>query len=73
MFIFGEKKMNNKFYSLIALIFVMHISAGHHEGGHMHGNSEAWEIETYTSSAPDFIGDFATVISASGKGFKRGH
>ena len=28
------------------------------------GNSVDWEIEAYTTSAPDFIGNFATVISA---------
>ena len=64
--------MNKKIYSLFALIFIVNISAGHHEGGHMHGNSEEWEIETYTSSAPDFIGDFATVISASGQVLSEG-
>ena len=30
------------------------------------GNSSDWEIEAYTTSAPDFIGNFATVVVASG-------
>ena len=38
----------------------------------MHGNSAEWEIETYTSSAPDFIGDYATVVSASGDVLREG-
>jgi hypothetical protein len=64
--------MNIKLHSLIALFLVANISAGHHEGGKMHGNSAEWEIETYTSSAPDFIGDFATVVSASGDVLREG-
>ena len=36
------------------------------------GNSIDWEIEAYTTSAPDFIGNFATVISASGEVLKEG-
>ena len=36
------------------------------------GNSIGWEIEAYTTSAPDFIGNFATVISASGEVLREG-
>ena len=36
------------------------------------GNSIDWEIEAYTTSAPDFIGNFATVISASGEVLREG-
>ena len=36
------------------------------------GNSVDWEIEAYTTSAPDFIGNFATVISASGEVLREG-
>ena len=36
------------------------------------GNSVDWEIEAYTTSAPDFIGKFATVISASGEVLREG-
>ena len=36
------------------------------------GNSIDWEIEAYTTTAPDFIGNFATVISASGEVFREG-
>ena len=43
-----------------------------HGGGHMKGNSTDWEIETYTTAAPDFIGDFATVVSASGEVLREG-
>jgi hypothetical protein len=64
--------MNTKFISLIAIIFTVSLSAGHHKDGHMHGNSAEWEIKTYTSAAPNFIGDFATVVSASGKILREG-
>ena len=36
------------------------------------GNSIDWEIEAYTTSAPNFIGNFATVISASGEVLREG-
>lgn len=38
----------------------------------LQGNSIDWEIEAYTTSAPDFIGNFATVISASGEVLREG-
>jgi len=64
--------MNSKLLGFIAFLFVINITAGHHEDVKMHGNSAEWEIETYTSSAPDFIGDFATVVSASGDILREG-
>ena len=64
--------MNTKFSIFLTFIFAVSLSAGHHEHGHSHGNSTQWEIETYTSAAPDFIGDFATVVSASGKVLREG-
>ena len=52
--------MNNLFKSLIVFVFTTNIMGMHaHGGGHMKGNSADWEIETYTTAAPDFIGDFA--------------
>ena len=42
-----------------------------HDGHHMHGNSDAWQIKAYTSAAPAFIGDHATVISADGRVLSR--
>ena len=36
------------------------------------GNSAEWEIKAYTSAAPAFIGDYATVISASGETLREG-
>jgi len=56
---------------IIFSIFVMtafNLDAGHHEGG----NTKDWEIKAYTSAAPAFIGDYATVISASGKVLREG-
>ena len=56
--------MNNLFKSLVIFVFTTNIMGMHaHGGGHMKGNSTDWEIETYTTAAPDFIGDFATVVS----------
>ena len=42
------------------------------EANNSEGNSVEWEIKTYTSAAPDFIGDFATVVGASGEILREG-
>ena len=52
----------------IFLVTAFNIDAGHHESG----NSKDWEINAYTSAAPAFIGDYATVIGASGKELREG-
>ena len=59
--------MNKIIYSFL-LFTAISISAGHHEAG----NSKDWEIKAYTSAAPAFIGDYATVIGASGKVIRKG-
>ncbi|NCX34289.1 MAG: hypothetical protein EBX23_02795 [Proteobacteria bacterium] len=65
--------MNNKIIATIFLFTSVGIFAGHHGDGHKSmGNSEEWEIETYTSAAPDFIGNFATVVGASGEVIREG-
>lgn len=42
------------------------------EANNSEGNSVEWEIKTYTSAAPNFIGDFATVVGASGEILREG-
>ena len=64
--------MIKKLNILLTILLSVTLSAGHHEKGDMHGNSVQWEIDTYTSSAPDFIGDFATVVGASGEVLREG-
>ena len=61
--------MKNKLLGVLFLFTSISLTAGDH-GSHSHGgmgNSEDWEIKAYTSAAPAFIGDHATVIGASGK------
>ena len=51
------------------------LNAMHHEMGehnHSMGNTTEWEINAYTSAAPAFIGDYATVIGASGEVLREG-
>lgn len=50
------------------LLTAINITAGHHESG----NSKEWQIKAFTSAAPAFIGDHATVIGASGKVIRKG-
>ena len=35
-------------------------------------NSAEWQIETYSSAAPSYIGDFATVIGGNGEILREG-
>ena len=44
--------------------------AGHHEKADH--NSAAWQIKAYSSAAPDFLGDFATVIGSDGSVLRQG-
>ena len=57
-----------KFTLMIFILAAFSLSAGHHEGG----NTKDWEIKTYSSAAPAFIGDHATIIGASGKVLREG-
>ena len=63
--------MNVKINSLFALIFIISATVSAHDN-HSHGNSDEWQIKAYTSAAPAFIGDHATVISAAGKVLREG-
>jgi len=66
--------MKNKLLGVLFLFTSISLTAGDH-GSHSHGgmgNSEGWEIKAYTSAAPAFIGDHATVIGASGKVLREG-
>ncbi len=50
--------MKFKFVSLLAFMFVMNVSAGHHEHGDHHakdGKSKEWLIKTLSTAAPSFI------------------
>ena len=48
-------------------------AAGHHEEGEKSDhNSAAWQIKAYSSAAPDFLGDFATIIGSDGSVLREG-
>ena len=65
--------MNNKIIATLFLFSTVGVIAGHHGDCHKGmGNSEEWEIVNFTSAAPDFIGNFATVVSASGEVIREG-
>jgi hypothetical protein len=63
-------------FTVLTMLTVVSISAAHHEmghGDHEHiGNSKEWQIEAYSSAAPAFIGNSATIIGASGKVLRKG-
>ena len=47
--------------------------ADHHEEGDLTDhNSAAWQIKAYSSAAPDFLGDFATIIGSDGSVIREG-
>ena len=61
---------------LIAICFGIYGSvalAGHHEVGEQKDHTSAdWQIEAYSTAAPDFIGKFATVIGSDGSVLRQG-
>ena len=54
------------------LTFSMVFIAFSLSAGYEKGNSKAWEIKAYSSAAPAYIGDNATIIGASGKVLRKG-
>lgn len=48
------------------------LTAGQQALNHPDHASEAWQIAAYSSAAPAFIGDFASVIDANGKVLREG-
>ena len=63
--------MKNKFLGAIFLLTAVSMHAGHHESV-IKGNSVDWEIKDLYFSSSRFIGDFATVVGASGKVLREG-
>ena len=59
------------FLSLISCGTDMSVSEKNGEPQVSHDSSE-WQIWAYTSAAPDFIGDLATVIGADGTVLREG-
>ena len=55
--------------ALIALFVSFGANAGEPKGSHA---SSEWQIWAYTTAAPSFIGDFATVIGADGTVLREG-
>ena len=58
---------------ILLSIFTSFAMAGHHEeqGPQSHASAE-WQIKAYSSAAPDYLGDLATVIGGDGKVLKQG-
>ena len=54
---------------MLIISISINLSAYEPYGSHA---SEKWQIWAYTSAAPDFIGDFATVIGADGSVIREG-
>jgi len=62
----------------LALLFLLTFStlaiAAHHEHEEKLSHASAeWQIQAYTSAAPDFIGDFATVLGGNGEILRQGN
>ena len=48
------------------------IAGNHEQKDSMNHTSAEWQIKAYTSAAPNFIGDFATVIGGNGEILREG-
>ena len=65
----------NKHCLRILLVFLSsaHAVAGHHEGDKaIDHNSAEWQIQAFSSAAPKFLGDFATIIGTDGTVLREG-
>ena len=61
-----------KYLALMCFVFVRSCSKSVSDEPNAPHNSAEWQIWAYTSAAPDYIGDLATVIGADGKVLKEG-
>ena len=61
-----------KKYSIISLLLVNLLINGVVYAGNYDNTSEEWQIQAYSSAAPDFIGNFATIIGSDGKVIREG-
>ena len=63
-----------KYIFALSLITASSVAiAGHHENDEpKSGNTAEWQIKAYTSAAPTFIGDNASVIGSSGDVLRKG-
>ena len=59
--------------AITALVASQTAVAGHHEEKASSSNASAeWQISAYSSAAPDFIGQFATIIGSGGAVLREG-
>ena len=67
----GETKMYKKFslFSLLMISISISLSAYEPYGSH---TSDKWQIWAYSTAAPSFLGDKATIIGSSGKVIREG-
>ena len=58
--------------SILKIMLVNFLLIGFVYAGNYDHTSDEWEIETYSSAAPDYIGNFATIIGGDGKIIREG-
>ena len=61
-----------KIHSIIGILLLNFLITGFVYAGNYDNTSKEWQIKTYSSAAPDFIGNFATIIGANGKVLREG-
>ena len=58
--------------ALILTVSAVHAAAEHHQTAAVDHRSAAWQIEAYSTAAPEFIGRLATIIGISGDVLREG-
>ena len=58
--------------TLILTVSAVHAAAEHHQTTAADHRSAAWQIEAYSTAAPEFIGRSATIIGISGNVLREG-
>ena len=60
-------------FIILSLVLSFNILSNDHHSMSNHDHTSAeWQIKTYSSAAPSFIGDFATVIGGNGEILREG-
>ena len=61
-----------KIFSVITFLLVNFLITEFVYAENYDNTSKEWQIKAYSSAAPDFIGNFATIIGADGKILREG-
>ena len=70
-----NKKQNGVKYEIcnsLLIVFLISCSTSTSDEPNVSHDSDEWQIWAYSKAAPDFIGEFATIVGGDGKVLREG-